>query len=144
MAIDYGDARIGIALTDPLKITASGYSTLSNSNDIYLQILNICKEKDVEAVVVGIPFNEKSEIGYSAKKVLDFSKKLYSYLTDNNIKIPFYEQDERYTTIEAYNLMNTINLKRKKRKKVIDQIAATYILMDFMKSSSKKVMDFSN
>lgn len=118
MAIDYGDARLGIALTDPLKIISSGFKTLQNNNNIFLDILEICKLKDVESIVIGIPFDSESKIGDSAKKVLLFSKKLIEYFRKNNFVLPFYEQDERYTTSTAIESMKTINVKRKKKKEL--------------------------
>src|SRR4030042_4607496 len=96
MAIDYGEVRIGIALSDPLKIISSGYKTLKNCKNIFDAILDICRLKDVDSIVVGIPLDQNSEIGSTAKKVLKFTKMLDNFLKANDLKIPIYEQDERY------------------------------------------------
>ena len=143
MAIDYGNARIGIALTDPLKIIASGYTTLKNDESIFDNILALCREKEVESIVMGIPFDQNSKIGESALKVINFAKLLKEYLDVNNFIIPFYEQDERYSTHEAYDAMRTVKVKNKKKKALVDQIAAAKILSDFMNSSREKEVDFN-
>ena len=137
LAIDYGDSRIGIALTDPLQIIASAYKTIQNTKDSYQMIAEICLEKDVEAIVMGIPFNQDDGIGDAALKVLNFSKKLILCLGANNLDIPFYEQDERYSTREAHSAMRSIKIKTKKKQGLVDQIAAANILKSFMESSYK-------
>ena len=141
MSIDYGESRIGIALSDPLKIIASGYKTLKNDNKLLESILEICKLKDIESIVIGIPFDNNSQIGISAKKVLLFTEKLMNYFVQNKFNTTFYEQDERYTTREAYEVMKLNKLKNKKKKKVVDQIAAAKILSDFMSSTNKNQLD---
>lgn len=137
MCIDYGDVRVGIALTDPLQIIASGYKTIINNQNIHNEILSIINEKQVESIVIGIPFDQNSEIGDAAKKVLVFAESLNNYLLKSGIDLPLYEQDERYTTMDAIRSMKELKIKRDKKKNVVDQIAAANILMDFMKSKYK-------
>jgi len=137
MAIDYGDARIGIALTDPLQIISSGYKTLVKNPNVYEEILNICKDKSVESIVIGIPFDQDSKVGEAAKKVFSFVKLLKEFLNKNDFRVNFFEQDERYSTIDAKNSMRDIKVKRNNMKNVIDQIAAANILREFMNSNYK-------
>ncbi len=141
MAVDYGDARIGIALTDPLQIISSGYKTLLNNAKIYDNILEICKDRVVESIVIGIPFRQDNSIGDAAKKVLLFSKNLIEHLKSAGIILPVYEQDERYTTIEAHSAMRELKVRKKKKKHVVDQIAASRILSGFLNSSGKILLD---
>lgn len=143
MAIDYGDVRVGIALTDPLKIISSGYKTLKNNKTIFSEIVNICKTKEVDTIVIGIPFDQNSSIGSTAKKVLKFAKQLSLELLKENLNIPIFEQDERYSTFEAIDIMKQMNVKRKNKKKLIDQIAASTILTNFMNSKNKKLLDLN-
>ncbi len=143
MSIDYGEARVGIALTDPLKIIASGYKTLKNDDKLLKSIFEICKLKEVESIVIGIPFDNNSQIGKSAKKVLIFAENLLNFFIQNKFDMIFYEQDERYTTHEAYEIMKLNKLKNRKKKKVVDQIAAAKILSDFMSSTNKIQLDLS-
>ncbi|HPO48768.1 MAG TPA: Holliday junction resolvase RuvX [Spirochaetota bacterium] len=141
MSIDYGDARIGVALSDPMQIIASGYKTVLNDKNANEEVMKICVEKNVEALVVGIPFDQNSEIGEAAKKVLNFIRILKNFLEKNEISIPFYEQDERYTTMDALNSMKELKIKRNKKKLVVDQIAAANILSDFMRSKKRTILE---
>ena len=145
MAIDYGDVRIGIALTDPLQIISSGYKTLSNCENIFDEIYNICREKEVDTIVIGIPYAEQSEIGYAAKKVIIFMKDLLNKFNELQLNIPIYEHDERYTTKTAHSVMSQMKINKKnKRKKIVDQIAAISILDEFRESRVKKLFDLNN
>jgi len=141
MAIDYGTKRVGIALTDPLRITSSAYDTLSNTSSLNKEIFDIVKAKVVNEIVVGIPYNQESQIGDSALKVLKFVKKLDIYFKENDLDIIFYGQDERYSTIDAYDTMNHIKVKSKKRNQLIDQMAAANILRSFLESGYKEKLN---
>ncbi|OHD13035.1 MAG: hypothetical protein A2086_07515 [Spirochaetes bacterium GWD1_27_9] len=137
MAIDYGDARIGIALTDPLQIISSGFKTIPNNKESYDTIYNICIEKDVESIVVGIPFDQNSKIGDAAKKVLSFVKNLQNYFKQKQFELPFYEEDERYSTRDALEAMREMKVKNNKKKELVDTIAAANILSSFMRNRQK-------
>ena len=137
MAIDYGDARIGVALTDPLQIISSGYKTIPNNKDSYDSIYKICIEKDVESIVIGIPFDQNSKIGDSAKKVLSFVKNLQNYFKQKELELPFYEEDERYSTRDALEAMREMKVKNNKKKELVDTIAAANILASFMRNRQK-------
>lgn len=143
MAIDYGDKNIGVSLTDPLNITILPYKTLKNDNDIFFNLIKICKEKNVKDVVIGIPSNKENGIGFAAKKVIKFMNNFIELCNKENLNISFYEQDESFSTKEAYNTMKEINVKRKKRKKIIDSIASANILKDFINSRKKTLYDFN-
>lgn len=143
MGIDYGEVRVGIALTDPLKIISSGYKTLKNSKTIFTEIVEICKTKEVDTIVIGIPLDQNSAIGSTASKVLKFAKELESNLKKDGLNIPLFEQDERYSTFEALDIMRTMNIKRKNKKMLVDRIAASTILSNFMNSSNKKLLNLT-
>jgi putative holliday junction resolvase len=142
MSIDYGDARIGIALTDPMQIIASGYKTLQNDNNILISIYEICVEKEVESIVIGMPYDADSKIGIAAKKVIDFTYRLKKHIEELGFSTVFYEEDERYTTIDAIQSMRDIKVKRNKKKSVVDQIAAANILKSFLENRSRIKFDF--
>ncbi len=143
MGIDFGEARVGIALSDPLKIFASGYETLKNDDKIFESILSLCKFKNVDSIVIGIPFDNNSQIGDSAKKVLLFTEKLLTFFKNNNFEVPFFEQDERYSTHEAYEAMKLNKVKIKKKKQIVDQIAAAKILSNFMQNPNKTELNLT-
>jgi putative Holliday junction resolvase len=135
LCIDYGDARIGIAATDELQIAVSPLTTVMNNANYLEEIVAICKDKEPEILVIGMPYGQNGEIGPAAKKIVAFSKKLISILKKNQITIPCYFHDERYTTREAHETMRNIGVKKKRKMAVVDQIAACNILRAFMETS---------
>ena len=129
MGLDVGDKTIGIAISDPFFITAQGYSTIFRENqkkDIN-EILDIIKEQNITRIIVGLPKNMNNTIGPQGEKVLKFSEKL-----SNKSKIDIIFQDERLTTVSAERVLIEGNVSRKKRKKLIDKVAATYILQSYL------------
>ena len=142
MGIDYGDKRIGISLTDSLNIIASPYLTLKNDNNIFLNILDICKEKNVGSIIIGMPLNKNDEIGFAAKKVIKFMNSFIEFSIKEGLKLDFYEQDENFSTKYAYETMKNIKVKNKNQKNIIDSIASANILKEFMASKKKIIYDF--
>ena len=122
LGIDYGDARVGIAITDPLNITVQGLETIErkNSDKVILKRLDEIFEKyDVETIVVGMPLNmngTKSERAQITEKFIHKLKCKY-----NNINIE--TMDERLTTVEAH---------KNKKKNIVDTISAEYILETYL------------
>ena len=130
LGIDYGDARIGLAITDALGITAQGLETIHhNGNDKteLKRIEEVVNEYGVTIIVVGKPLNMDGSKGESAKAADEFSKILSKY-TDADIIL----QDERGTTISAHSYLNVTNTRGEKRKSVVDAVAATIILQDYL------------
>lgn len=142
MAIDYGDVRIGIAMTDPMQIIAGQSQTLANTPNAFSEIIKMVKSESVEAIVFGMPYSEQATVGFAARKVVKFADKLAGEMASNGIHIPLYEQDEGYTTVNAYQAMSTMSIKkRKKKKQIVDQIAATKILQEFMDTKKRMIFD---
>lgn len=129
MGIDYGDARVGIALSDALGITAQGYATLKNTGDevLFDEIKNIINEKCVEKIVLGLPKNMDNSEGFRAQATYEFAEKLKTY-TDKEIVF----WDERLSTVAAHSYMNSLDIRGKKRKGLVDTIAAALILENYM------------
>ena len=126
MALDVGDRTIGVAVSDPLFIMAEGYSTIfreSIEKDLE-SLKNIIVKENIIKVVVGLPKNMNNTIGPQGEKVLSFVDELKDFLVKNSFDIEIVMQDERIL-IEG-------NMSRKKRKKVIDKVAATYILQSYL------------
>ncbi len=142
MAIDYGDVRIGIAMTDPMQIIAGQSQTLANTPDTFAEIVRMVKSESVESIVLGMPYSEQATVGFAARKVVKFAIELTEAFSQNGINIPLYEQDEGYTTVSAYQSMSKMSIKkRKKKKQIVDQIAATKILQEFMDTKKKMTFD---
>ena len=138
MSIDYGDARVGIAITDALGITAQGLETIqrNNSDKIVLKRLEeIIKEYKVGTIVVGMPYNLKGEKTVRAEVTEKFIHKLKCEY--NKIKIETI--DERLTTVAAHKTMNYLNIDKNKKKQLVDTISAVYILETYMNKRKNNV-----
>lgn len=129
IGLDVGDRTIGIAISDPFLLTAQSLMTIKRKSKIEdIEIINdIIKEKKVSKIIVGLPKNMNNTIGPQAKKVKTFVKELRKH-TDLDIEYV----DERLTTISATRVLIEQNVSRKKRKDVIDSVAATYILQTYL------------
>lgn len=131
LGIDYGDARIGLAISDPLGMFATGletYKTVSPEKDLQY-IADIVKSKDVDTVVVGLPLNMDGTEGIRVEKTKQFCQQLKN-LIDANIVY----NDERLTTVSAEKMLIESNVRREKRKTVIDKVAACLILQSWLDS----------
>jgi putative Holliday junction resolvase len=133
LGIDYGDSRIGLAMSDPLKIIASPYKTIRNEgNEKCLQVFqSLIKEKDVEAIVVGLPMGLKGQETVQTKKVREFADLLYT------LKLPIGLEDERLSSVSAEKSMIQQNIKTGHNKELIDQRAAAIILQQFLDKQNR-------
>ncbi len=131
LGIDYGDARVGLAITDELNITVQGLETIlrNGSDKVILKKLDEIFEKyEVDTIVVGMPFNMDGSISERAKITEEFVHKLKCKY--NKIKIETI--DERLTTVEAHRTMNFLDVKKNKKKNIVDTISAVYILETYL------------
>ena len=133
MAIDYGGKRTGIAVTDPLQIIANGLTTIE-SKELIPFLKKYFKQEQVELVIIGMPKNwdDTDTHGTSlARKAIENIKKEFP-------SMPLKEVDERYTSKMAKDAMIQMGLKKKDRrdKKIVDEIAATIILQEYLQSIS--------
>ena len=128
LGVDYGDSRIGLAMSDPIKIIASPFKTIRNEgNEKCLQVFqSLIKEKDVEAIVVGLPIGLKGQETVQTKKVREFANLLYA------LKLPIHLEDERLSSVSAEKSMIQQNIKTGHNKGLIDQRAAAIILQQFL------------
>jgi len=137
MALDLGKIRIGIALSDIMGIIASGYQTFERTQDEQkdmLSLASLAKEKDCATIVIGLPLNMDGSIGASAKASYEFGEKLQAY---TNAKIAYW--DERLTTASAERSLLAADVRREKRKKIIDKVAATIILQSYLDKLGNKI-----
>lgn len=132
MGIDFGDARVGIALSDPLGMMAQGYKTIKNdgTQQLFVEIQSIIKEKEVTKIVVGLPKNMDNSEGFRADATKAFAKTLSTY-TD----IPIEYSDERLTTVSAHGMLSEMNVRGKKRKGAVDTLSAALILETYMRKN---------
>lgn len=131
MGIDYGDRRIGVAVTDLLGITAQGVATVQNrgAEKVKMEFEKLLKEYNPEKIVLGLPKNMDGTLGFRAEATYEFAE-LLKELTDKEIIF----WDERLTTVSAAHILNETNTRGKDRKKVIDTVSACIILENYMNS----------
>ena len=130
IALDIGTVRIGIATSDPMGIIASGYETFVRTKDYETDLKNIARlaeEKQADTFVLGLPLNMDGTEGEKVREIRAFAEDLNRY-TDK--KIVF--QDERLSTVSAEKALIESGMRREKRKKVVDKVAATIILQSYL------------
>lgn len=129
MAIDYGEKRIGIALSDPLKMFSKPFIVLINEGKqkFLADIKSLIHKQTVSEIILGYPLGES---GQQTKKTLEILK-IHKFLTKNlDIKITLH--DERFTTVDANNELKKLGYNYMQAKKVIDMVAASLILKSYM------------
>lgn len=129
LGLDVGDVRIGVAISDELGFAAHPLCTITRKNrktDL-TAICDLINTHQVEAVVIGFPLMLNGEIGIQAEKVQKFANRL-----ERETRIPIYLRDERLTTVEAADILREVGKPRKKRRNVIDQVAAVVILDGYL------------
>nr|WP_072537400.1 Holliday junction resolvase RuvX [Anaerococcus mediterraneensis] len=129
MGLDVGDKTIGVAISDPMFLTAQPLETIKRvkaSKDID-RIIDIIEEKEISTIIVGLPKNMNNTIGPQAMKVMSFVDLLKKRISNEIIY-----QDERLTTIESESVLIEMSVRRENRKKYIDKIAASFILQSYL------------
>jgi len=133
MAIDFGTKRVGVALSDILRLTAHGFETISwNGEDSRFLLDRICRivlDKDVTEIVIGQPRRTDGMESESQRKAQAFGEQI-SLLSG----IPPYYQDERYTTVLASRYLFETGVSSRNKKNVVDQVAAEIILREYLES----------
>jgi len=129
LGLDIGDRRIGLALSDPLEITAQPFGVLERTNlktDLE-ELSRICVDNNVRELVVGLPTNQHGEIGPQAEKVMGFIGRL-----GDKTGLPVHTWDERFTTVAAERALRDGSVSGRKRKGLRDRMAAQLILQGYM------------
>ncbi len=133
MGLDYGSKSVGVALSDELLMTAQPFETIWRESETKLRktlarIEEIVKEKNVEKIALGLPLMEDGSEGERVKLTKEFKEKLESRLPDTEVIFI----DERYTTLISEHELDEMNVKKSEQKTYIDQLAACYILEEYM------------
>ncbi len=129
MAVDFGDTRTGLALCDKTEFLASpiGMVEERNFSECIKKVAYMATQYDAKEIVVGYPKNMNGSIGPRAQKCELFAKEL-----EQIVDVPVVLWDERSTTVSAHNILNETNVRGKKRKAVVDSVAATLILESYL------------
>ncbi len=134
LAIDYGKKRTGLSVTDPLQIIAGGLATVATTG-LFDFLKEYTAREEVERIVIGEPRQPNGEPSENLERVTQFVNRWRKAMPD--IPIEFY--DERFTSVLAHQAMRDAGLRRKARqdKSLVDEIAATIILEDYLRSRNK-------
>ncbi|HCF50251.1 MAG TPA: Holliday junction resolvase RuvX [Syntrophomonas sp.] len=134
MGLDVGDKRIGVALSDPLGWTAQPHSVLLRNDPArdFAHLARLCAENQIEKIVVGLPLNMNGTIGPRAELVQGFAAQLSSF---TGIEVEFW--DERLSTKSAERTLLAADVSRRKRRQVIDKLAAVHILQGYLDRHSR-------
>jgi putative Holliday junction resolvase len=129
LAIDYGSRRMGLAVSDPLGITAQGLDTLERKNkrSDFGRLERVLREYQVREIVLGLPLRMSGEQGTQSQKVNEFAEELR-----RRFAIPVHLWDERLTSAEANRLLREAELSIQKRAQAVDRMAATLILQSWL------------
>ena len=136
LGIDYGDSRVGIALTDELEITAQGLETIHhNGNDklVLKRLAEILDQYQIDTFVIGLPINMD---GTKTERV-EVTEKFIHKLRCRFPKIPVETIDERLTTVQAHKTMNYLNINKFKKRDIVDTLSAVYILETYMNKNKE-------
>lgn len=134
LGLDYGSKTVGVAVSDPLLITAQGVEIIRRESEgkirkTYQRIEELCKQYEVEKIVLGYPKNMNGTDGERAEKSLEFKENL-----ERRTGLPVIMWDERLTTVSADNAMMESGIRRENRKEYVDEIAAMIILQNYLES----------
>jgi len=127
MGIDYGEKRIGIALSDPLQVISTPYQVLANQPGFFTKLQEIISQEKVGKIILGLPLNLAGEDSRKTKEVRAFKERLQQKI---DCPIEFY--DERYSTAEARDVLKEMGYLPQQRKKIIDKMAASIILKNYL------------
>lgn len=132
LALDVGTKRIGLSVSDPTNTIAQpiGYINRSNIQKEAEQIKSYVGEFEVEEIIVGLPLDLEGTFGKSAKKIA-----AYADCLEEELGIPVRKWDERFTTKQAEEILIQADMSRRKRKEVIDSLAAVLILQNYLDTS---------
>jgi putative Holliday junction resolvase len=138
MGLDYGSKTVGVAVSDPLLITAQGVEIIRRDSENKIRktlarIEALIEEKEVTKIVLGYPLNMNDTVGERARKTEEFKESL-----ERRTGLEVVLWDERLTTVEAENAMIESGIRREDRKKYVDEIAAMLILQSYLDATAGK------
>lgn len=131
MSVDYGDVRTGIAVCDKMQILASPVCVITEKDREKLtdKITELAIEKKAERICVGLPQNMDGSYGFRSEACRELGE-----IIKEKTGLPVFFQNERLTTVSAHNILNTADVRGKKRKAVVDAVSAVLILEDYLKT----------
>ena len=131
LGIDYGDSRVGLAITDELGITVQGLETIhhkGNDKIVLKRLEEIFNQYEIDTIVIGLPINMN---GTKSERV-EITEKFVHKLKCKFNKVKIEEIDERLTTVAAHRTMNYLNINKNEKRNIVDTISAVYILETYL------------
>ena len=135
MGLDIGSVTVGVSLSDGLKMIASSYTVIryeQENEELFKKIVDIIKEEEVDEVIVGMPYHMNGDFSLGCERTRRFEEGIKKL-----IDIKIVEVDERMSTVTAQNALLSFDVSRKKRKQVVDKVAATVILQSYLDRKSR-------
>ncbi len=134
LCLDIGTRRIGLAATDPIGLTAQPLGVIERrgGTDDFEAVAGKCRDLEVELLLIGLPLDEEGGEGEQARKVRRYASRLADYLRAHGLDMPIEMWDERYSTAQAEERLISADVSRRRRGEVIDKMAATVILEDYL------------
>lgn len=137
LGLDFGTKTIGISISDRTNLIASSYKLIEYKNNDYTTVIeelrNIIKLNSITTLILGLPKNMNNSIGERATETIKFK----DYI-EKELNIDVVLEDERLTTKEAHKTLIEANMSRKKRKKNVDKVAASFILQNYLDRLNRK------
>lgn len=130
MGLDIGSVTVGVSLSDGLKMIASSYTVIryeQENEELFQKIVDIIKKEEVDEVIVGMPYHMNGDFSLGCERTRRFEEQIKKL-----IDIKIVEVDERMSTVTAQNALLSFDVSRKKRKQVVDKVAATVILQSYL------------
>ena len=136
MSIDYGDKRVGIALSDPMQTISYPSGVINKKNDKHLieELFKIISEKQIKKIIIGLPISMSGSYSQQTNKVIAFKNTLIDELHDRDLNIPVDTIDERLSSVSAKNIMIQQGIKTGHNKSKIDELSASIILQEYLDS----------
>jgi len=133
LAVDYGERRTGVAVSDEIGVTAQGLETIEvkDESEILSRVAYVAEETGAETIVIGLPINMNGTESEKSRKVREFGA-----LLAEKTSLPVVFRDERMTSKQAQRVMLELNKKTKNNKPMVDRISATLILQEYLKTIS--------
>lgn len=136
LGLDYGDSRVGIAVTDALGITAQGLETIHHDGRdklVLKRLEEIIQQYEISTIAIGMPFNMNG----TASERVEITKKFIHKLKCKFNQVNIVEIDERLTTVAAHKTMNFLQINKKEKRNIVDTISAVYILEMYINKEKK-------
>ncbi len=137
MALDVGEARVGVALSDRLAISSNPYATYPLDKNIFSKLAALVAEREIAEIIVGLPIQLDGTVGPRATKTMEFIDQLRKFLNSNALSgVEIKTWDERFTTAQAERVIAGAGLKNRKRREALDRISASIILQSYLTSQN--------